>query len=151
MITIAVTVLALLLGVAIETQTRTPPAKAAATAITVYRARTCGCCGKWAEHLKAAGFDVTVHLLENVAYAPGRERVPPSLLSCHTAFVGRYVVEGHVPADVIKDLLRKRPAVEGIAVPGMPHGSPGMESPTPEPYDVIAWDKAGKTSTFAKR
>jgi len=151
MITIAVTVLALLLGVAIEPQTRTPPAKAAATAITVYRARTCGCCGKWAEHLKAAGFDVTVNLLDNVAYAPGRERVPQSLLSCHTAFVGRYVVEGHVPADVIKDLLRKRPAVEGIAVPGMPLGSPGMESPTPQPYDVIAWDKAGKTSTFAKR
>jgi hypothetical protein len=151
MIITAVTVLALLLGVAIEPQTRTPPAKAAATAITVYRARTCGCCGKWAEHLKAAGFDVTVNLLDNVAYAPGRERVPPSLLSCHTAFVGRYVVEGHVPADVIKDLLRKRPAVEGIAVPGMPHGSPGMESPTPEPYDVVAWDKAGKTSTFARR
>ena len=151
MITTAVTVLALLIGVAIEPQTRTPPAKAAATAITVYRARTCGCCGKWAEHLKAAGFDVTVNLLDNVAYAPGRERVPPSLLSCHTAFVGRYVVEGHVPADVIKVLLRKRPAVEGIAVPGMPQGSPGMESPTPEPYAVIAWDKSGKTSTFARR
>lgn len=130
-----------------------PPAakKPAAEHITVYRVRTCGCCGKWAEHLKTAGFDVTVHVIDNVDDAPGRARVPEKLRSCHTATVGRYLVEGHVPADVIKDLLRRRPAVAGIAVPGMPAGSPGMESPNPQPYEVVAFDEKGVTSTFARR
>ena len=76
--------------------------------------------------------------------------MPEQLRSCHTAHVGRYVVEGHIPADVVKDLVRKRPNVEGIAVPGMPAGSPGMESPYPVAYDVIAFDKNGTRSTFAR-
>jgi hypothetical protein len=130
-----------------------PPSARNPTAehVTVYRVRTCGCCGKWAEHLKAAGFDVTVHVIDNVENAPGRARVPEKLRSCHTATVGRYLVEGHVPADVIKDLLRRRPAIAGIAVPGMPPGSPGMESPNPQPYEVVAFDEKGGTTTFARR
>lgn len=130
-----------------------PPSARNSTAehVTVYRVRTCGCCGKWAEHLKAAGFDVTVHVIDKVDNAPGRARVPEKLRSCHTAAVGRYLVEGHVPADVIKDLLRRRPAIAGIAVPGMPAGSPGMESPNPQPYEVVAFDEKGGTSTFARR
>ena len=120
-------------------------------AVTVYRSKTCGCCGKWVEHLKAAGFDVTGHVVDDVEAAPGRGRVPLALRSCHMAKVRTYIIEGHVPADVIKDLLKKGPPLEGLAVPGMPAGSPGMESPTPVPYDIIGWDRTGKQSTFAKR
>jgi hypothetical protein len=120
-------------------------------AVTVYRSKTCGCCGKWVEHLKAAGFAVTAYVVDNVEDAPGRARVPKGLRSCHVAKVRNYFIEGHVPADVIKDLLKKQPELEGLAVPGMPAGSPGMESPNPGPYDIIGWDRTGKQSTFAKR
>jgi len=116
--------------------------------ITVHRVKTCGCCGKWIDHLKAAGFTVTEHIREEREGAPGRDLVPEKLRSCHTAEAGGYVVEGHVPADVIRELLRSRPAIAGITVPGMPAGSPGMESPKPEAYDVVAFDKAGRTSVF---
>lgn len=149
MATITATLIALMLGA--WTAPQTPGKKPAADRVTVYRVQSCGCCGKWAKHLEAAGFDVTVNIIDDVAKAPGRDRVPQQLRSCHTAVVGRYVVEGHVPADVVRNLLRVRPAVEGIAVPGMPAGSPGMESPNPEPYDIIAFDKSGKTTTFARR
>lgn len=137
--------LALVLGSVLSAQ------QPATEHVTVYRVATCGCCSKWVEHLKANGFSVTEHVIEDRNTAPARERVPEQLRSCHTATVGRYVVEGHVPADVIKDLLRKQPDIEGIAVPGMPAGSPGMESPNPQPYEIIAFDKAGRTSTFARR
>ena len=120
-------------------------------AITVYRSSTCSCCGKWVEHLKAAGFAVTTHVVGDVEKAPGRDVVPKELRSCHVAKVRNYVVEGHVPADVIKDLLAKTPDLVGLAVPGMPAGSPGMESPNPVSYDIIGWDRAGRQSTFAKR
>lgn len=145
--TIIVTLLAAALGGAAAAQPETP----AVEHVTVYRVSTCTCCGKWIEHLKAAGFAVTDHIVENRDDAPARARVPEQLRSCHTATVGRYVIEGHVPADVIKDLLRRQPAVEGIAVPGMPPGSPGMESSDPQPYEVVAFDKTGRTSTFARR
>ena len=136
---------------ALGPQAKPRPATDANQRVTVYRVKTCGCCGKWAEHLKAAGFDVASKVVDDVARVEGRNRVPEELRTCHVAFVGPYVVEGHVPADVIKDLLRRRPAIDGIAVPGMPKGSPGMESPTPQPYDVIAFDKKGTTTTFARR
>jgi hypothetical protein len=77
--------------------------------------------------------------------------VPKALRSCHSATLEGYNVEGHVPADVIKQLLKDRPKVAGIAVPGMPAGSPGMESPTPQTYDIVAYDQSGKTSVFATR
>ena len=127
-----------------------PAAKAPAEKVTVYRSRTCGCCGKWVQHMRDNGFDVTEHVVEDVNNAPNRDRVPQKLQSCHIATVRSYVVEGHVPADVVKDLLAKRPQIEGIAVPGMPAGSPGMESPNPEPYEVIAFTK-DKSWVFAKR
>ena len=125
-----------------------PPA---AQAITVYKTATCGCCTKWVDHLKAAGFNPTVHVIDTMAQSPITQRVPESLRSCHTATLEGYLVEGHVPADVIKQLLRDKPRVEGIAVPGMPAGSPGMESPNPQHYDVVTFDAGGKTSVFAKR
>jgi hypothetical protein len=127
------------------------PPRPKAEHVTVYRVASCQCCGRWADHLKASGFEVTVHVVENRDDAPPRARVPAQLRSCHTATVAGYVVEGHVPADVVKELLRQRPPVEGLAVPGMPLGSPGMESPTPEPYEVIAFDASGRTSVFARR
>ena len=100
------------------------------------------------DHLKAAGFTVTEHIRETRDGAPGRELVPEKVRSCHTAAVDGYVIEGHVPADVIKQLLKERPDVAGLTVAGMPPGSPGMESPDPEPYDVLAFDKTGRTFVY---
>lgn len=149
----AAMVLALTASATVGPVPQTKPAQTTASAghVTVYRKATCGCCGKWVDHMKAAGFEVTVHVLENVDTAPGRDRVPSSLRSCHTGTVGRYAIEGHIPADVVKDLLKKRPDIDGIAVPGMPAGSPGMESPDPVKYEIVAFDKQGRTSTFAWR
>ena len=127
------------------------PSASVARAITVYRTASCGCCGKWVDHLKAAGFEPTVHIVGNVDDTPPRKGLPASLRSCHTATLEGYTVEGHVPADVIRQLLRDRPRVQGIAVPGMPAGSPGMESPNPEPYVVFTFDANGKTTVFARR
>ena len=129
------------------------PAKKApaARSIVVYKTPTCGCCTTWVDHLKAAGFAPMVHTVQTMTEAPIRKRGPAALHSCHTATLEGYVVEGHVPADVIQKLLREKPRVEGIAVPGMPAGSPGMESSRPEPYDVVTFDASGKTAVFAKR
>ena len=134
-----------------SSQGKAAPAKTAqgAQAITVYKTATCGCCTKWIDHLKAAGFNPTVNLVETTNQSPLSKRVPEAVRSCHNATLEGYVVEGHVPADVIKKLLRERPRVEGIGVGGMPAGSPGMESSHPEPYDVMAFDSAGKLSVFA--
>jgi hypothetical protein len=148
--------LALFLSAPLDGQASTqknaaPAAKAGAETVTVYRSRTCGCCGKWVQHMRDNGFEVVEHIVERIENAPNRDRVPQKLQSCHVATVRGYVVEGHVPADVVKDMLKKRPQIEGIAVPGMPAGSPGMESPNPEPYEVVAFTKQGKSWVFAKR
>ena len=126
-------------------------AQPAAQPIVVYKTATCGCCTKWVDHLKAAGFAPTVHTLQTMDEAPVRKQIPSALRSCHTATLEGYLVEGHVPADVIHKLLKEKPRLAGIAVPGMPAGSPGMESSRPEPYDIVAFDANGKTSVFAKR
>ena len=127
-------------------------APAAAPSVVVYKSPTCGCCTKWIDHLKQAGFAVTVRDTANVAPIKRHHGVPQALESCHTALVGGYVVEGHVPAGVIQRLLRERPAVAGIAVPGMPAGSPGMEYPDarPQPYDVMAFRAEGGWSVYAR-
>jgi hypothetical protein len=117
--------------------------------VTVYRIKSCGCCSKWMDHLRANGFTVTEQVVETREAAPPRAKVPEPLRSCHTAEVGGYIVEGHVPANVVKDLLQKRPAILGIAVAGMPAGSPGMESDKPEAYDVVAFTDKGGTYVFA--
>jgi hypothetical protein len=126
-------------------------ASSSAQPITVYRTASCGCCGLWVDHLKKAGFEPTVHMVNNMNEAPPHKRVPAGLHSCHTATLEGYIVEGHVPADVIRQLLKERPKVTGIAVPGMPLGSPGMESPNPQPYDVLTFDASGKTTVYASR
>ena len=119
--------------------------------ITVYKSPTCGCCTKWVTHLEENGFEVATTDMPNVAPMKQRLGLPPSLASCHTAVVGGYVVEGHVPADVIHRMLEEKPEVAGIAVPGMPIGSPGMEGPNPQSYDVIAFKKDGAQEVFERR
>ena len=105
-------------------------------------------------HLRANGFEVREESVGDVAPIKRRLQVPGPLESCHTAVVGDYVVEGHVPADLIQRLLRERPAVIGLAVPGMPTGAPGMEAApglAPERYDVLTFDRSGRTAVFARR
>ncbi len=130
----------------------TVPAFAAApTAITVYKSPTCGCCTKWIDHLEAHGFVVSAHDLDDMSEVKATFGVPAELESCHTATVGKYVVEGHVPADLIQKMLKDAPAIAGLAVPGMPMGSPGMEGARKDAYDVIAFDRKGTRSVYAKR
>lgn len=128
------------------------PSGAPGTAITVYKSASCGCCTKWVDHLRASGFTPTVHDDENVDAIKDEMGVPKDLRSCHTAMLGRYLVEGHVPAADLRRLLAERPALLGLAVPGMPKSAPGMAVPgeTPEPYQVVAFAAGGKTSVFAK-
>jgi hypothetical protein len=128
-----------------------PGSPAVLPVVTVYKSPTCGCCTKWVEHLKAAGFPVEVHDVADVSGFADATGVPTSLRSCHTAVVKGYAIEGHVPADLIKRLLDEHPKIAGLAVPGMVTGSPGMEGNRKDPYDVIAWSADGKTSVFARR
>jgi hypothetical protein len=135
-------------------QRKTPAAtKPAATKLDakVYLTPTCGCCGKWTQHLEDAGFKVTREVTTQLDTVPERQRVPQPMRSCHTAVIGKYLVEGHVPADVIKQLLKEQPAIVGIAVPGMPIGSPGMEGPNPRSYSIVAFKADGSTYEFARR
>ncbi len=109
-----------------------------ATDVTVYKSPWCGCCGAWVDHLRDNGFDVRVEEQEDLAPVKARLGVPPELQSCHTAIVDGYAIEGHVPAADIHRLLTERPAAKGLAVPGMPIGSPGMEMDgRQDAYDVI--------------
>jgi len=117
----------------------------------VYSDPACGCCGKWISLMGSAGFRTTVQNTSDMAGIKKRYGIGVNLASCHTALVGGYLVEGHVPADLIKKMLAEKPAIAGLAVPGMVTGSPGMEGATKDPYDVIAFDKAGKTSVYAHR
>lgn len=121
------------------------------TEMHVYKTETCGCCSLWVEHMEAAGFEVTVENLSNADLLALKERqgIPLELTSCHTALAGGYVFEGHIPARSVKSFLEDAPAVAGLAVPGMPLGSPGMEHPRPQPYDVIAFDGKGNRTVFA--
>lgn len=124
---------------------------AAPVAVTVYKNAQCGCCKNWVEHLRKEGFKVTARDVDDLAAIKRKLGVPASLSSCHSAIVGSYVVEGHVPAADIRKLLAEKPKVAGIGVPGMPMGSPGMEMPgmPADKYDVMAFAKDGKQRVFA--
>jgi len=124
---------------------------AAPSVITVYKDPGCECCARWVKHLSANGFVVSVHDVQNMNEIKRTMNVPPSLESCHTAVVDKYVVEGHVPADVIKKFLAEKPSMLGLAVPGMPTGSPGMEGGKAERYNVVAFDRNGTSRVYAKR
>jgi hypothetical protein len=120
--------------------------------VTVYKSPTCGCCSNWVEHMKKNGFVVTTQDVDDVDAVKMKHGVPPGASSCHTAIVDGYVVEGHVPADAVKRMLKERPQAVGIAVPGMPVGSPGMEQgEARDPYDVVTFDRSGKTSVYERR
>ncbi|AFZ43885.1 protein of unknown function DUF411 [Halothece sp. PCC 7418] len=119
--------------------------------ITSYRSPTCGCCHGWVEHLKEEGFTVKDNVTEALNSVKSEHNVPQNLVSCHTAVINGYVVEGHIPATDIKRLLREKPDVAGIAVPGMPIGSPGMESgDIKEPYTVFTFTETGETEVYQK-
>jgi hypothetical protein len=129
------------------------PASATQPKVTVYKTSSCGCCRLWVDHMKSSGFDVQAM---DVSSADVRKVSKAAGLkdedtSCHTAKVGDYVVEGHVPAADIKRMLKEKPAIAGLSAPGMPMGSPGMEQGgAKEPYDVLAFKKDGTSTVFAK-
>lgn len=126
-------------------------ATAALPVVEVFKNPSCGCCGAWVDHLKAAGFTVKVTLVDDNAALRQRYGLPEKFASCHTAVVAGYVVEGHVPAAEVKKLLAQKPAAVGIAVPGMPVGSPGMEmGPRKDPYEVLLIDRLGRERVFAR-
>lgn len=120
--------------------------------MTIYKSASCGCCKQWVDHARANGFTVRIVDTEDLNSVKREMGIPAALASCHTVVVGSYLVEGHVPASDVKRLLRERPRVRGLAVPGMPIGSPGMEQgPVSgyERYDVIAFEQNGTTRVFA--
>ena len=118
--------------------------------IDVYKDPTCGCCANWVGHLRKNGCAAHSEDVADINAVKAKYNVPAALRSCHTAVVGGYVIEGHVPAADVKRLLTTRPAdVVGLAVPGMPVGSPGMEGANPQAYQVLAFDKGGRSRTFA--
>ena len=122
----------------------------AATQVEVFKSPSCGCCGKWLEHLQQNGFQVSIREVNDVPAARKKLGMPDRLGSCHTARVGTYVVEGHVPAADIQRLLKKKPKALGLAVPAMPPGSPGMKTAKPVPYDTLLVEADGNARVFAK-
>lgn len=118
--------------------------------VHVWKSPTCGCCTAWVDHMRAAGFTVNITEVDDTGPTRKRLGMPAKLGSCHTALVGGYVLEGHVPADDVKRLLRTKTAGLGLSVPGMPVGSPGMEmGPRLDPYDVLLVQRDGRTSVFS--
>lgn len=124
---------------------------AEAADVVVYKSPTCGCCKGWVEHMRANGYRVEVHDRQSVLPVKQAMGVPRNLQSCHTAVVGGYVIEGHVPADAVARLLREQPAIMGLAVPGMVMGTPGMEGPRSDPYDIMAFDENGSATIYEQR
>ena len=142
---IAIAALALI-GVVVAQQ------KPAGPLVEVFKSPTCGCCSQWVEHMRKAGFTVRTTDINDLSEIKKSRGIPVEVQSCHTATVSGYVVEGHVPPADVQRMLKEKPAIAGIAVGGMPIGSPGMESPyvKAEPYNVMSFDKNGTTRVFAK-
>jgi hypothetical protein len=139
-----ISILALTTGTGLAGATSLP-------AIVAYRNPGCGCCEKWAEQLKAAGFEVSMQDDPDLSARRVAAGVPEDLAGCHTAVMGDYVIEGHVPLADILRLLTEKPKIKGIAVPGMPMGSPGMEmGEMRDAYDVVAFATDGSRIIFAK-
>jgi hypothetical protein len=140
------------LALALTTGAARPPATGAFAkepTITVYKDPNCGCCKSWIEHLIKHGYSVDAKDTSEMTEIKRTLGVPEPLSSCHTGVVNGYLIEGHVPAADIARLLKEKPKVAGLAVPGMPMGSPGMEGPLTQHYQVLSFDKAGKTKIFA--
>lgn len=128
------------------------PSPARASAMTVYKSESCGCCAGWVEHMRQAGYTISVVATEDPAPVKARHAIPQALWGCHTGVVNGKIIEGHVPAAAVAAFLKTPGAATGVAVPGMPVGSPGMEAPgyTPEPYDVVTFgaDRPARFMTF---
>ena len=125
--------------------------------VVSYRSASCGCCKKWINHLRDNGLEVVDNIVEDVSAIKIQYQIPNNLRSCHSAQIGKYTIEGHVPIESINKLLEEKPLISGLAVPGMPHGSPGMEihsheshSHDYESYEVVAFSKSGETKIFDK-
>lgn len=127
------------------------PRGAAAGEITVYKSRSCLCCGKWIEHMRTAGFRVTEENRDDVSAVKRQHGVPSTMYSCHTSVAAGYVIEGHVPADLVERVINERPNVAGLALPGMPAGAPGMEGVGKVTYEVLAFSRTGEPTTYAVR
>ena len=126
------------------------PSQSSGPLVTVFKTSTCACCGKWVEHLRANGFAVKVQEVNDTAGYERQYRVPRTMESCHTAVVNGYTIEGHVPAADIKRLLNEKPKAVGLAVPGMPVGSPGMDAAHSDAFSVFVFDEGGRTSVYAR-
>jgi len=125
------------------------PTPAIAEEVVVYKDPSCVCCGRWVKHLRRNGFKVSVNNVDDMGPVKQAAGIPDAMESCHTAYVGGYAIEGHVPASDIQKILLERPTIKGLAVPGMPSSAPGMDSPENEPYTVMAFDVGGTTRVFA--
>lgn len=123
-------------------------ASAATQAVEVYKNASCGCCEEWVKHLRANGFKVNAHNVANPSDTREKMAMPDRLGSCHTAVIGGYVIEGHVPSAEIKRLLAEKAKAKGLAVPAMPVGSPGMQGPTRMAYDVLLVRNDGSTTVY---
>lgn len=120
--------------------------------MTIYKSPLCGCCKEWVKHVQAAGFTAKVIDMEDLTQVKKDAGVPEDLQSCHTALVGSYVVEGHVPADLVKKIIEEKSKITGLAVGGMVVGSPGMEQGAmKQPYNVMAFTRGGKSTVYARR
>lgn len=138
-----------LLAAAIPAAACANPARSAE--LKIYKSPSCGCCGAWVDHVEASGLSTAVHEMEDVTPVAKKLGVPDAMRSCHTAVIDGYFVEGHVPATDIRKLLRERPRARGIAVPGMPIGSPGMEqSGRRDAFDTMLVLRDGSTRAFVK-
>jgi hypothetical protein len=133
---------------AASTLVLTGPAWAAPIPVTLYKAPECSCCEGYAAYLRQHGFSVTVKATDNLADISRKAGIPTELQGCHTAFIGDYVVDGHVPVEAIKKLLAERPAVKGLTLPGMPEGSPGMSGKKAGPFKILAVGGDGRSSVY---
>jgi hypothetical protein len=127
------------------------PAAASAAEVVVFKSPSCGCCKEWVEHLEQSGLSVGVHDRYDMSAVKDQLAIPGRLRSCHSAIAGDYLIEGHVPADLIRRALDEKPEVAGLAVPGMPMGSPGMEGPRKDEYAVLAFEHDGQVTVYAER
>jgi hypothetical protein len=127
------------------------PTGADTSTLVVYKESTCPCCNAWVDYMRDNGFRVVTYNVTDLDAVKQKHDIAGNLQSCHTTEVGGYYVEGHVPVDMVRKLLAERPPIAGIAVPGMPVGSPGMEVGPPEPYDILSVDSAGRTAIFGSK
>lgn len=138
-----------IVGVAIFNQPLRALARSGPNQITIWKNPDCGCCGEWVAHLRKSGFEVVIHDVKDTAPIRQKLGLPDKFGSCHTAQLGGYVLEGHVPAQELRRLLREKPNARGLAVPGMPMGSPGMEmGSTRDAYDVLLVLKDGNSRVY---